>query len=381
MKGLVSYGASESENSESESDEKTVPAPKVEGQKRNLASFLKEKDTFGSSVQKSNALPSFRPDASGKVKIMAPKFDKRDDDSDDDTSTSRKQVKVEDKPRCALFSVLPPPKFSSNMIPAAASGRRKAIVTEEVEWGAKSKPMANKTGKVPAKSNVISAAKVAATEVIQESQYSSDEDEPTSSFFSIDQTSSKSIAAGAAVFDYGAQIGPSVRKPEAKTELSGIFDQPSASRPSKAYKKVQIDVVEGGEEYEDDDEEEPSQAGYQQWLMAQQQQQGMEASSSVNVDEIRKVAGRHNKGESINIVDFKADDILDPAEFARQRAIDEMKESMKEKNNMMAPRGRAKSRHQITYLAWLAKEKETELKEFWAASNMNKTQSKMKYGF
>jgi len=46
-----------------------------------------------------------------------------------------------------------------------------------------------------------------------------------------------------------------------------------------------------------------------------------------------------------------------------------------------APTGAAKRRHQITYLAYQAKERELALKKEWAAAKHTKTQTRAKYGF
>lgn len=45
------------------------------------------------------------------------------------------------------------------------------------------------------------------------------------------------------------------------------------------------------------------------------------------------------------------------------------------------PKGLAKSRHQITYLAHQAKERDWELRQEWATSAENRRASANKYGF
>jgi len=115
------------------------------------------------------------------------------------------------------------------------------------------------------------------------------------------------------------------------------------------------------------------------------------ASSSTdlvdNEEAILRLAGKQNKlremkddGENggLNIVDVHGDDMKGDPRVWLTKAMTEEKAP---RPTGTGPKGLAKTRHQITYLAHQAKERDWELKQEWATARENRRASANKYGF
>jgi len=99
-----------------------------------------------------------------------------------------------------------------------------------------------------------------------------------------------------------------------------------------------------------------------------------------NEDALRKLAGKQNrlKEEKFDIIDINEDDMKgDPRTWLTKA----MTEEEAPRPSGTGPKGLAKSRHQITYLAHMAKEREWELKQEWSTAAHNRRASANKYGF
>jgi len=97
---------------------------------------------------------------------------------------------------------------------------------------------------------------------------------------------------------------------------------------------------------------------------------------------INRLAGKANKmkefKEDLNIIDINEDDMKgDPREWLTKA----MTEEKAPRPSGKGPKGLAKTRHQITYLAHQAKERDWELKQEWATARENRNASRNKYGF
>jgi len=106
-----------------------------------------------------------------------------------------------------------------------------------------------------------------------------------------------------------------------------------------------------------------------------------------NEDALMRLAGKQNKlremkddGENggLNIVDVHADDMKGDPRVWLTKA---MTEEQAPRPTGKGPKGLAKTRHQITYLAHQAKERDWELKQEWATARENRRASMNKYGF
>jgi len=106
-----------------------------------------------------------------------------------------------------------------------------------------------------------------------------------------------------------------------------------------------------------------------------------------NDEALMRLAGKQNKlkemkedGENggLNIIDLHEDDMKGDPRVWLTKA---MTEEQAPRPTGKGPKGLAKTRHQITYLAHQAKERDWELKQEWATSRENRRASMNKYGF
>ncbi|XP_076053769.1 proline-rich protein PRCC [Oratosquilla oratoria] len=99
---------------------------------------------------------------------------------------------------------------------------------------------------------------------------------------------------------------------------------------------------------------------------------------------LQRLTGRrkHKGEEIINMVDVSADDALLSRDEWMMKALTEEKPTHSySKKREGVPTQTQKRKHQITYLAHQAKERELELKNNWAENRMTKMQTQAKYGF
>ena len=95
----------------------------------------------------------------------------------------------------------------------------------------------------------------------------------------------------------------------------------------------------------------------------------------------RRLTGKKRKTDIdlANIIEVNADDNLLTRDEWMLKSISEEKPMSQKKGNL--PSQQQKRKHQITFLAHQAKEREVELKNDWSAGRAKKLQSREKYGF
>ncbi len=89
--------------------------------------------------------------------------------------------------------------------------------------------------------------------------------------------------------------------------------------------------------------------------------------------------GRKNyEFANVKITDVKLNDVIgdNKAELMKN-----LTSNYKPPSNREFFGGSSKKKHQITYLAYVAKEREEELKNQWSQAAFNKKQSRERYGF
>lgn len=105
------------------------------------------------------------------------------------------------------------------------------------------------------------------------------------------------------------------------------------------------------------------------------------SNSSHGMDEeaLRRLMGKKGMSEAINFINVSADDGLLTRDEWMTKALTEEKptHSFSKKQDGL-PSQKQKQKHQITYLAHQAKERELELKNNWASNRMNKLQTQAK---
>uniref|UniRef100_T1JFS4 Proline-rich protein PRCC n=1 Tax=Strigamia maritima TaxID=126957 RepID=T1JFS4_STRMM len=95
---------------------------------------------------------------------------------------------------------------------------------------------------------------------------------------------------------------------------------------------------------------------------------------------LRKIQGRKDRGkEEINFIDVSVDLEMPKGNEIKRLTHEAGYETDKPKGP--APSAQQRRKHQITYLAFQAKERELELKNQWAENRLTRKQTQSKYGF
>lgn len=95
---------------------------------------------------------------------------------------------------------------------------------------------------------------------------------------------------------------------------------------------------------------------------------------------LKKLCGRR-RNEDIQILDVSGDQIMpDQREWLTKQLTEEQPRHTS-KRGLHGPSSQQKRKHQITYLAHIAKENELELKNQWANNRQSRKQTQSKYGF
>ncbi|KAI8483583.1 hypothetical protein Bbelb_386760 [Branchiostoma belcheri] len=96
-----------------------------------------------------------------------------------------------------------------------------------------------------------------------------------------------------------------------------------------------------------------------------------------------RMQGKKNRGEEIKIIDVHEDSQRAKMEDWKIQMDAEEREFMlsRSKKSGKLPSRQQRNKHQITYLAFQAKERELELKNQWSQNRMTKRQTQAKYGF
>ncbi|XP_018022115.1 serine-rich adhesin for platelets isoform X2 [Hyalella azteca] len=104
--------------------------------------------------------------------------------------------------------------------------------------------------------------------------------------------------------------------------------------------------------------------------------------SQIDDESWRRLTGKKRKLDELEIIDVNRDDALLSRDELMNQVVSQQKPSQshsKKKGNL--PSQQQKRKHQITYLAHQAKEREIELQNEWSSGKMKKMQTRAKYGF
>ncbi|XP_072038864.1 proline-rich protein PRCC-like [Amphiura filiformis] len=123
----------------------------------------------------------------------------------------------------------------------------------------------------------------------------------------------------------------------------------------------------------------------EQVTQAQPTQATQQEDSYLQDKEFQKMMGKHNRSnkEAIDIIDVNADEYLGPNPGTEWmlKSMTEEKEFRSNLKKEQLPSSQQRRKHQITYLAHQAKERELQLKNQWANNRMTRKQTQAKYGF
>ncbi|RZF44701.1 hypothetical protein LSTR_LSTR000653 [Laodelphax striatellus] len=110
-------------------------------------------------------------------------------------------------------------------------------------------------------------------------------------------------------------------------------------------------------------------------------------SENVELDQtaLQQLCGRKERQKgaaNIQLIDVSGDEILpDSREWLTKQLTEEQTTVKQRHNKKDGPTTQQRRKHQITYLAFQAKENELELKNQWANNRLSKKQTQAKYGF
>ena len=201
--------------------------------------------------------------------------------------------------------------------------------------------------------------------------YISDDDDEASTgvldFFSLSEPSAVDYvrtAGGLATNQVPASAAPTV---EPTREVARVPCSQSEEPPP---------VLE--QQYQYYEEEGPSN------VVPDHSQEAVATTAVGGIDEatMLRLAGKRGRAEAIKFIDVNADDALLTRQEWMTKALSEEKplHGFSRKREGL-PTQKQKQKHQITYLAHQAKERELDLKNSWAQNKMTKMQSQAKYGF
>ncbi|XP_054714707.1 proline-rich protein PRCC-like [Uloborus diversus] len=102
---------------------------------------------------------------------------------------------------------------------------------------------------------------------------------------------------------------------------------------------------------------------------------------SLSEEGFLKLQGRRKKFEDVNIIDVNVDDQLTDRNEMLMKSLTQEVEHRPFKRRHDMPTQQQKRKHQITYLAFQAKEREMDLKNQWAMNSRTRRETQAKYGF
>jgi proline-rich protein PRCC len=337
---------------------------------------IPEKKDYGDKVEEP---PAKKKKRDGPVKITIPSLNQFVEEEDQ----AQPSVTVEpSQGGSGLFALLPQPKH--RLSKPIRSGSGPSPILSSVSGDSKSlqgrhnlnnlKPQGVRTvGLVPHRVANPSKPKPAAVTARAPRSDSDDDDD----YLGMGSSSSSSYfpATGAAVSSKYKLVNPTPLGPATPHRS---FAPSLPSDPSFVSLNMADDVISTGTPYEDL-ELGPAVAPYPPPAPTYP-----EPSDSLidNQEAINRLAGKANKRkdfkEDFNIIDINEDDMKGDPRVWLTKA---MTEEQAPRPSGKGPKGLAKTRHQITYLAHQAKERDWELKQEWASARENRNASRNKYGF
>jgi proline-rich protein PRCC len=337
-----------------------------------------------------------KPPAKRKTaKIPALSFPTADSDSEDENSSQPKRSKVtaaaKDR-KTGLFALLPAPKTSNQLfLPKVLSS---------VPPCKKTAPSVSETKKNTLASNSLLAATASVTaeprveqvtnskmKALVASVDSSDEEQDNKNFFSfgdarVDAVSSTSSACASVSIGVSANdhwtsetVVSNRLKPDVAEWDSGNVSLPVQSNNSD--ERVQIE--EGELSSTDWGEAAGNNAAWGEADYGDSEEQQNLNETNFQDEQFLRMQGRRNRGEEINIIDICGVDA--PSALELSKNITEEVDLPPSHNNKDGPTSQQRRKHQITFLAHQAKEREFQLKNQWAENKFAKRQAQSKYGF
>lgn len=339
-----------------EVEDEVVDVPTVETWKV-TQDLKKQQNNNEGGPPKIDAQPPPMQKKAKKVKILIPSLSEFADDDDDEEVKEPPKKKVNpSRSGSGLFSVLPEPKNVS-----AKEAKRSLVPHVLTKRPTQTQKPARKVTKKPPPP---------AAGVVGNVSDDDEEDEAptgTSDFFSLSEESDTNYA----------KVVPEVAASHVVTGIAPTLE------PLREEPRVPSIHPEGPS---------PSMVQHQHYeqvgpsTMVQElpQPEAATTAAAVGIDEatLMRLAGKRGRADAINFIDVNADDaLLTKQEWMTKALSEEKPQHGFSRKREGLPTQKQKQKHQITYLAHQAKERELDLKNTWALNKMTKMQSQAKYGF
>ncbi|GAB1605968.1 proline-rich protein PRCC-like [Argonauta hians] len=317
------------------------------------------------------------------VKITIPALDS---DSDEEEVVVKKKMKIS-AGKNRLLDILPPPKHMS------VKQTNRAFIPYTLNK--KSDTQADAKYKTPAPSSQASRKPTGRkTNILGMNGYNSADDDDDddddnvggSNFFSLDSKPKQSAlplatstisGVTSTISSSSLSVLSSPWQPQ-QTFVSAYAAPVSAATATAAVPPTNYaDYYQHSEEYD-----QPDQGG----ATVADDDDGEIESPPLNIDtllqdeQFLRLQGKNQRGkEQIQLTNVNADDFIDKTMLTKTLTQEMPKHSHKKDKD--APSKKSRNKHQITYLAYQAKERELELKNQWSQNRMTKRQTQAKYGF
>ncbi|XP_039276917.1 proline-rich protein PRCC [Nilaparvata lugens] len=317
-----------------------------------------------------NQLSKNHKSSARSVKISVPSLvDLKDEE---DSEPVKKKIKPS-KSGSGLFALLPSPKnqFGNQVPRQIARPTAKSPVI-------KSKPLPSSSATLKSKSVLSLNYDDSADEEEEDTENSSTAKKVD--FFSLDAP--KIVAA------------PDVAMPHVDVSLPSLITQPESSEtsehPTVGDHREAISNYPATAHYPDPQTETSNQITYDDACSSTSYIPFDSTNVELDQTALEQLCGRKERQKgaaNIQLIDVSGDQILpDSREWLTKQLTEEQSQShsqsqQRSKRNKDGPTSQQKRKHQITYLAFQAKENELELKNQWANNRLSKKQTQAKYGF
>ncbi|GBM83974.1 Proline-rich protein PRCC [Araneus ventricosus] len=378
---LVCYGSSDEESEEEmaeavEQNTQGKKVPKSEEQSVNKDEEILNFDSIPKPVPKKGR---------ETVKITIPSLDQFKDED----------IKIESKAKpifkggSGLLSMLPAPKYSGS---ATQRGLTPHVLTKQK----KSEKKVPDVKSVPKKSSSSQSIKPASlskaehsSESISAKNEEEDDDSTSVDFFSLESVNKKieveengvlgtKLPSKSSLFSSLPEPAQSSTHTatsiyQGATSTSGLFTSYSSAQSENSSEDYGWN-----ENYQS--AHSSDQAGCSEnYQSVQNVNQTDDEMQFLKDEQFKKMLGR--KKEDVQIIDVNADDQLTGKEQWLMQSLTEEKIHRPSKRKGEMPTQQQKRKHQITYLAFQAKERELDLKNQWSLNRRTRRETQAKYGF
>lgn len=374
MLSLVAYQSSD----DSASDTEETSNNETQGELNKSGSVKSNNSTLSSAVHAKTK---------EAVKITVPSLKEFEDDEKDEPPNK----KIKKPSGSGLISMLPPPKYSK---PATSQKSFMPYVLTKKQ--------------VPSSSPAGSSVHNANSEEVSEKPSSSskplvrtkthfkkelavvedDDHTPVTDFFSLQEPKCS----------FPTPVSNKLESPEGSSQVTGQFHQnKSQIKPSSSISSennsttswsdypnsTQVPYVESASSAQNYVGPYPENESLVSNSYAGYPEANPDATEHAADEGFLKLQGKKRKGqaEEIKFIDVSVDDQLsDKTQWLTKSITEELVHRPSRRKNDM-PTQLQKRKHQITYLAFQAKERELELKNQWSQNRLTKRETQAKYGF